>query len=61
MIPDGLAAYGHRMGTSDRVTTTPITLPGGGFVIGRWFGDEEALAAPGFADDVVKVASQLRR
>jgi 5-methylcytosine-specific restriction protein B len=60
MIPDGLAAYGQRSGTTERVTTEPITLPGGNFVIGRWFSDDEALGAPGLAEEIVVLASQLQ-
>lgn len=60
MIPAGLAAYGQRAGTTQRVTTEPVGLPGGNFVIGRWFSDEEALGQPAFAEEVVKLASQLQ-
>jgi len=60
MIPPGLDAYGVRAGTSERVTTAPIMLPGGGFVIGRWFPDDDVLADPPFADEVVALASRLR-
>jgi 5-methylcytosine-specific restriction protein B len=60
MIPYGLAAYGQRSGTAERVTTEPITLPGGNFMIGRWFSDQEALGAPGLAEEIVVLASQLK-
>lgn len=60
LIPAGLAAYGQRAGTSERVTTAPISLPGGNFVIGKWFADADALANPAFADDVATLASQLQ-
>jgi 5-methylcytosine-specific restriction protein B len=60
MVPPGLAAYRVLSGTSERVTPDPVTLPGGGFVIGRWYGDDEALGDPSFADAVVSLASRLQ-
>lgn len=60
MIPAGLAAYGQRSGTTERVTTEPVDLPGGNFMIGRWFADAQALGAPGLADEIVTLASRLQ-
>jgi 5-methylcytosine-specific restriction protein B len=60
MIPPGLAAYRYQAGTNDHITTAPVQLPGGGFLVGRWFGDGDVLGEPEFAEEVVKLASQLQ-